>query len=332
MQEGSTAVADVSASSASFSAEVNPRSEANEEATSYTFQYGPCSSAAACPSSPYSQSVPAPEATLSPNYEPDPINAHPQSLSPGTVYHLRVEARNSHGETLGEEVIFTTQGTGATPLPDQRQWELVSPADKQGAILQPIAGAGLIEAAANGGAFSTLANAPSEAEPPGFSQTMQILSRRGAASWESKDIATPHEVTVGLSQRAGPGEYRFFSENLESAIVEPFGPFTQALSPQASERTPYLRTNFPAGDPSHPCDASCYRPLVSGCPEEGEPCPARGFRSGKRAGGDQVRRGSGHVLPRRERGRAPQRAHLGDAAQRRSAEEQSRRTDGREPL
>jgi len=268
VQEGSTGVTDVTASSASFTAEVNPRSEENEAATSYAFQYGPCESASSCPSE-YPQSIPAPEGILAANYEPDAISAHPQGLQPHTVYHMRVEARNSHGQAFGEEVIFTTQGTSSPALPDARQWELVSPPDKHGAAIRP---SGTIQAAAGGDAISYLANAPSEANPAGFSQAVQILSRRTSASWRSADIATPHEAAVGVSI-ATDDEYQFFSEDLSSALLSPFGPFTQAVSPQGSERTIYLRSNFPAGDPSEPCTSSCYRPLTSGCPGGGEPCP-----------------------------------------------------------
>jgi DNA-binding beta-propeller fold protein YncE len=268
VEAGSSSLTEVSATSASLAAEVNPRSEANEEATSYSFQYGPCGSPATCSSSPYPQSAPKPEGTLAPNYEPDPVGTHLQGLSPHTTYHVHVVARNSHGEGLpGEELVFTTQGEG-TPLvlADDRQWELVSPPDKHGALLQPIE-EGVIQAAASGQALSYLANAPTEAQPAGFSQAVQILSRRGASAWESQDIATPHEAAVGISE-GGKGEYRFFSEELDSAVVQPFGPFTKELSAQGSERTAYLR------DLSSPCGPACYRPLVSGCPEEGEACPA----------------------------------------------------------
>lgn len=271
VQPGSTTVSDVSASSASFAAEVNPRSEPGEKATSYHFEYGPCASAASCPESPYTENSPVPDAALSANYEPDPISAHPQDLLAHTVYHVRVFAKNALGETRGEEAIFTTQGTGAQPLPDGRRFELVSPPDKRGAILFPIVGSGIVQAAANGDAISYLANAPTESGPAGFSQTVQILSRRVFPSWLSEDIATPHEATVGVSL-GGNGEYHFFAEDLSSAIVQPVGPFTRAISAQASERTAYLRRNFPPGDPTDPCSAFCFQPLVSGCPGEGEPC------------------------------------------------------------
>lgn len=274
VQPGSTGVADVTAASASFSAEVNPRSEPGEEATSYTFRYGPCESVTACAASPYPQSIPSPDGVLAANFELDRISAHLQELLPGTVYHMRVFARNSHsshGEAQGEELIFTTQTPGPFALPDARHWELVSPPDKHGALLLP-AGEGVVQAAAEGGAVTYLANAMSESEPAGFANRVQILSRRGASSWVSQDIGTPHETPAGGSV-VHLWEYMFFAGDLSSAVIEPLGPFTSAISPQASEQTLYLRSDFPAGDTADPCVSSCYRPLATGCPGGGQPCP-----------------------------------------------------------
>ena len=74
-----------------------------------------------------------------------------------------------------------------------------------------------------------------------------------------------------------------FSENLSLALVRPSGEFTPCtnaegvkqpcMSEAASEQTPYLRTNFYNGNIAEPCTSSCYRPLVTGCPGEGKPCP-----------------------------------------------------------
>ena len=269
----SEAVTDVSSTSASFAAEVNPRSEEGDQVTRYAFRYGACASAAACPGTPFTGAVPDPEGALVANYEPDRISAHVVGLAPGTVYHVSVTAHNAHGAASGdsEEVIFTTQGSGVAGLPDGRRWELVSPVDKHGALIEP-QGVDLTQAAAGGDAFSYGANAPTEAGPEGFSVLVQVLSRRGPRSWESQDISTPHEAPAGFAPGAST-EYHAFSADLSTALVEPQGPFTQQTSPQASEQTLYLRDDFPAGDPSDPCTSACYRPLVTGCPGAGQPCP-----------------------------------------------------------
>jgi DNA-binding beta-propeller fold protein YncE len=134
---GSESIKEVTATSASFSAEVNPRSGANEEATSYSFEYGPCDTPTTCSSSPYVDSNPVPEGVIDPKYEPDVVTAHPQDLLAHTAYHVRLVAHNSHpGVAEGEELTFTTQASGGFVLPDGRGWELVSPPNKYGALIQ----------------------------------------------------------------------------------------------------------------------------------------------------------------------------------------------------
>lgn len=293
--EGSEGVTNVSSSSASFQAEVNPRSEEEEAATRYSFRYGPCESAESCKGAPYTQSAPQPEGTLAANYEADQIQAHVQGLSPSTFYHVSVSAHNANGSASGgsEEVIFKTQGPQAAGLPDARQWQLVSPALKHGAVIRPN-GVGVAQAAVDGDAISYLANAPTEAEPEGFSPSVQILSRRGAGAWESQDIATPHEVPGGVSL-ATAGEYQIFSSGLESALVAPIGPFSKEISAQGSEQTLYLREDFPANNPQDPCSSSCYRPLVTGCPGGGEACPKAVEEVANVPEGTKF--GEGHGLP-----------------------------------
>jgi hypothetical protein len=270
VQAGGGSVSDVTATSAVFAAEVNPRSELGEESTSYRFEYGPCvGGTGSCASSPYEQSAPVPEGRLASNYVVDTVTARPEDLQPHTVYHFRVVAHNSHagtpghpGVAEGEELVFTTQATGVFSLPDGRVWELVSPPDKHGALVG--GGAGL-QASVGGDAITYLASSPTEAQPPGNGSGVQVLSTRGGggSSWSSRDIGPPHEVASGV----GPGignEYRFFSEDLSFGVLQPFGAFVPSLSGEASEQTVFLRSDFPAGDSGEPCVHSCYRPLVTG--------------------------------------------------------------------
>jgi hypothetical protein len=194
--------------------------------------------------------------------------AHIQSLVPGTTYHYRAVAINSLGMSFGEDNTFTTQAFGVFALPDGRAWEQVSPQDKRGALLQPLTGGELAQSSADGDAFTYLGSAPTEPLPPGNSNYTQILSTRGeasAAAWGSRDIATPREVANGANE-AGDEEYRFFSIDLSLGVAQPFGSFDPSLSAEASERTPFLRSNYVGGDPTELCTASCYRPLVTGAP------------------------------------------------------------------
>ncbi len=156
-------------------------------------------------------------------------------------------------------------------LPDGRAWELVSPADKRGAVIVPIVEAGLDQAAGDGAAFTFLTSLPTEAEPQGYGDLVQVLARRnGGGGWSSEDLGLPRSAPVGVF--AGKGhEYRFFSEELSTAVAEPFGAFSPPksgeASPPASGRTPYVR-NDQAG-----FLGGRLEPLVTGCPPLGQLCP-----------------------------------------------------------
>ncbi len=190
-----------------------------------------------------------------------------QGLVPAGTYHYRAVAENALGEgaqaVLGADRVFTTQGTALSLLPDARQWQLVSPPEKLGALLESYnQEGGLIWAAADGHAITYLANSATEPEPPGFNNEEQVLSTRGSTGWSSQDIGLPDTAATGIAIGQGE-EYRFFSEDLSAAAVQPFGQFDPLLSPAASESTAYLRDNI----------TGAYTPLVTGCPAAG-PCPA----------------------------------------------------------
>ncbi len=145
---------DVSATAVTLNASINP----NGAPTSYYFQYS-TSNTASCPASCTSVPVPAGEIPAGTS-EVEVPGEHVQSLSPGTVYHFRVVAA-SNGETFySPDQTFTTQTAGSFTLADGRQWELVSPADKHGALILPINERGVMQAAANGDAMSYVADAP----------------------------------------------------------------------------------------------------------------------------------------------------------------------------
>jgi DNA-binding beta-propeller fold protein YncE len=288
VEAGSESVAKVTAESATLSAVVDPRSEPGEAATDYEFVYGPCAGVGGIPScqgSPYPSRA---SGVLAANYQPDPVNVEPRELLANTTYHFRVLAHNAHPAgsghpqvAEGEERTFTTRGTGPFGLPDGRQWELVSPADKHGALLEPIGEGWVIQAAKQGGALTYVANAPTESAPAGYDNFEEVLSRRTASGWVSQDISPPQEAPAKLSVGQG-NEYRWFSEDLSEGVVQPFGTFTPCtnasgaaqpcISPEASEQTAFLRTDFYNGNTSEPCTSSCFTPLVTGCPEVGQTC------------------------------------------------------------
>jgi DNA-binding beta-propeller fold protein YncE len=256
VEPGSNFVSGVTSTEATLHAEVNPRSEAGEDPTTYLFEYGPCTTALTCGSSPYGSVTVS--GSLAPDFEPHPIAATITGLTPGTTYHYLAVAENSHdpgAPVRGEEGVFATQTSGALVLPDSRQWQLVSPPHKLGARIEaPLRG---IQAAAGGGAVTYLTSSPTEAEPAGSPSTVQILSRRGATSWSTADIPIPHTSPTG-APLGEVAEYKLFNPDLTLAAVQPFGQFNPSLSADASESTAFLH------DLSGSCGSSCYRPLVTG--------------------------------------------------------------------
>jgi hypothetical protein len=236
---------EVVSTSATLNAQINPLGSH----THYYFQYGVSTAYASSGPNPPVADVGAGESSRA-------VSLRLQSLQPSTVYHYRVLAENSLGVVASADQTFTTQAaSGEFALPDGRVWELVSPANKNGALIEPI-GEGLLQASEDGGAIAYLSRAPIGADPMGNAQQAQILSVRGAQGWSSQDIATPHDAITG--QTSGKGqEYRFFSADLSLELVAPFG--ETPLSSTATEKTIYLREN--AGCAATP--PRCYAPLVS---------------------------------------------------------------------
>ena len=243
---------DVASTSATLQATINPHGVP----TTYYFQYGPSSS--------YGTDVPAApgEAIGSGEADVQVLPHHIQGLNAGTVYHYRVVAISEpqsgvFEEYDGPDATFTTQTVAISVLPDGRQWEMVSPPDKKGSQVRRISSASVLQAAADGSRFTYLTNAPTEAEPQGNANEVQVLSVRGPEGWTTHDIANPLSSPPGFAEASGE-EFRFFSEDLTQGILQPFGSFIPQLSPEASEQTAYLTTLQ--------CSSSCYRPLVTGKP------------------------------------------------------------------
>jgi DNA-binding beta-propeller fold protein YncE len=285
----SEAISDVTQESARLEASVIPGNLTSEEAAVYRFEYGPCVSAGACSSSGYAKSVPVPDGVLGAGFEAVVVApANVQGLAADTSYHFRVVAMNMVGGARrtvdGEERVFTTQATGALVLPDGREWELVSPADKHGANLTTPGEMVAIQAAAGGGAMTYSTDTPTESEPAGYTTGAQVFSVRGADGWSSRDLAVAHEASVRGPVGTG-NEYRIFSADLSHAIVQPLGPLVKCrsaegaslpcLSAQASEQTAFVESDFLDENPVDGCvqpsgaaleggAPGCFQPLVTG--------------------------------------------------------------------
>jgi DNA-binding beta-propeller fold protein YncE len=255
----------VATSSALFVSEINPRGAA----ATYQVEYGACR-AESCSTSGFESVAPAIPGSVGDTFESMRVHVAVEHLAPGTEYHLRVTAANAIGSHAGEEVVFTTRRAGVSGLLDGRIWEQVSPSAKEGALIWPIGENGVAEAAASGDAVTYSASNPTEPSPEGYTNDVQVISAREAGGgWGTRDLALPHDSPTGKSTALGD-EYRLFSEDLERAVVQPFGSFVP-LSEAASEQTAYIHDDF-APSPPVLCTEDCYRPLVTGCPEAGVPC------------------------------------------------------------
>jgi hypothetical protein len=244
---------EVRSTSATLHATINPFGVATE----YRFVYGPCAGGGEC-------SIPVRAEQL--GSAKTEVEQHLQGLTAGQAYHYRVITTNTiagkEEVEEGEERAFTTQTGGEAGLPDNRQWELVSPPDKHGASLLGTTRKQFIQAAASGGGIAYLASAPTEGQPQGNGADMQILAHRDGSAWSSLDLEVPHTFPVGVTENV---PYVAFSPDLGLAVLQPLGSFEPALSSEATEQTAYLRDDT----------TDLFTPLVIGCTSEGVCHPNR---------------------------------------------------------
>ncbi len=243
---------DVASTSATLGAEINP----GGAETTYHFEYGTTSA--------YEQSTP--ESGLAGTGDSvQSAAAHIQGFQPSTTYHYRVVATNAQsptGGTPGPDETFTTQPVGGElKLPDGRVWELVSPEQAEGAAMRD-SNVIPLQAAADGDAITYNASKPIELEPQGNATGNRVFSWRGPSGWSSREIDIPDTKVIGPKAGAGE-EYKYFSTDLAYGIVEPWWAFDPLLSPEATERTPYLRSDYANAEMTEACVSSCYRPLVT---------------------------------------------------------------------
>jgi hypothetical protein len=263
-EESVTEVADTSAT---LHASINPQGAP----TSYRFEYAPRDGAF--------EPIKGPEGTGSVG-EGDtgvPVEAHVQEgLEPGVSYEFRVVVENEVSKEAGHPVegeptdFNTQQAPGGFTLPDGRAYELVSPPQKQGALVGATASA-ITEAASDGDALTYQARLPTEVDPRGFNNQVQVISTREPSGWKTRDLTLPSLIPTGPQGGSTGPEHVLFSSDLSQAAIQPFGPFISCtssggapqpcLSPDASEQTGFLDD----------LQDEAFTPLVTGCPL-GEAC------------------------------------------------------------
>ncbi len=252
-------------SSATLEAVLNPQGAD----VKYHFEYGTSAS--------YGTSVPIPDGDVGAAEAAKAVSENITGLSASTLYHYRVVAKVGTETALGADRTFTTTAVEPNPaLPDGRAYEMVTPANKHGALLDGIARTwGLVQSSSDGnaitypsdGAITEVAEGNREPEPS------QNLSTRSSSDWTTQDLATPHERAVGLFQSFA--EYRQFSDNLALSVVEP-NPYgktalaepalTPPLTPgEVQEKTIYERANPPLSPA-----AAAEQPIYSQAQANGE--------------------------------------------------------------
>jgi hypothetical protein len=209
---GEESVSDIGSASATLHAKVEP----GGAETTYFFEYGPA----------YESRTPLASAGAG----SDTVNllAKVKELQPETLYHFRVVAINAKGREEGGNSTFSTFPASTSELPDNRNYELVSPLDDGDAT--PLPGSG--QATPDGSAVTYRGSAP----PVGGngntnisvgyrpSGTNAYLAKRAGSGdgWAAVDIQPD-----GLDSAS----YQGFSGDLSVGILGS----EQALTPGAPE-------------------------------------------------------------------------------------------------
>jgi hypothetical protein len=219
----------VTASSATIEAQLNPLGSD----VRYHLEYGL--------SAAYGSSAPVPDGDAGAGESDTRVYLHLQGLPASTTYHYRLVAVSAPAgkpvTVTGPDQTFTTQATGATlTQPDGRQWEMVSPPNKQGSGIFALGyeQGDDIQASAAGNGITYGADSPFAVNPAGsrsLEVTQVISSRRAPDSWETADITTAHNEPPGGPAIGQSAEYKLFSSDLSLGLVQPVGP----------EKTLYLR-------------------------------------------------------------------------------------------
>jgi DNA-binding beta-propeller fold protein YncE len=209
-----TVASQVTDAGANLNAELNPQ---NEE-TTYHFEYGTSDcSLGQCASLP-AKALDAGDGLI-------PVVQGLTALQPNTVYHFRLIAKNSAGETIGPDRTFTTLVTGF-PLPEGRAYELVSPPDINGHFLfvQNLAddnfNAPLATASGDAVLFESIGALPGT-ESNGSADTYKAV--RGQHGWSTEEVA-PSGVESFGPLRGGTSadlDYSFWVVSQTGGTLDP---------------------------------------------------------------------------------------------------------------
>jgi len=179
-------VSEVGPESAKLEGLINPQGKT----TLYHFEYG----SADCASNPCT-SVPSEEegeGLLAGGSSPAPVSEPVSGLSPGTVYHYRLVAKNGE-TTTGTDHVFATRAAGSfTGLPDGRAYEQVSPVNKNGGDAE--GEEALSKASVDGESFSFGSTFGIPGGVGAQELPLYLGSRNGASGWSTQGLLPPAEL------------------------------------------------------------------------------------------------------------------------------------------
>lgn len=180
---------------AQLEAEVNP----GGEETSYQFEYGT--------STAYGTKVPIPDGKLEGGSSEVLVTEQLTKLEENTEYHWRVIAVNTAGTTVSVDHTFV-YSTGNAGLPDGREYEMVSPPQKNGAVVGGHFGGLLTQIAENGArVFTSSLQCLPGAESCGLfnsgrGASLPVGLARTSSGWASEPLTPPATEFEGDSLAA----------------------------------------------------------------------------------------------------------------------------------
>jgi hypothetical protein len=209
---------DLTSEGAGLIARINPQGFD----TTYHFEYGTDTS--------YGVSVPVPDGDIGSGSTPVAVEQHVSGLVPGITYHYRVLATNADGTTTSPDHVFVflaPEGGPSCPnealrsglsagLPECRAYEMVTPAQKNGALIGAITFGAPADIASDGGAvilgadqcFADAASCVAERQTNGTPFTFS----RGAEGWTPEALtpsAEAFETNTWWNYDAGAGTALF---------------------------------------------------------------------------------------------------------------------------
>jgi hypothetical protein len=230
------ATSGLTATEATLEAKVNPNGFAIQFETTYRFEYGT--------STAYGTSVPVPDGAIGTGTSDVPVTTHLSGLSPNTTYHWRLVATNANGTTAGPDHTFIYPETGNGGLPDNRAYEMVTPPQKNAALIGGVPFSPKPEIADNGlrvilSAVQCFAGAASCTAVRQSTGTLYAFTRT-TGGWVTTPLAPPATrfatSTVGLSNpntgvalfsspTAPGGQDDFYARNENGSFTD-IGPVT----------------------------------------------------------------------------------------------------------